>query len=272
LPASISHAQTTPNETTAPAPVTPAPAQAAAPTMSRPAAPATSPVTPPAEAVSPAVPAQSAVPATQPVTPAATPNVAPAITPATVPAEPAAAATPPAQPPMAVEAPAEEPADLLSQLLNPPPRSDLPHDLSPWGMFMGADWVVKAVMLGLAFASLVTWTVWISKSIELAGARNRATRALKIIRQSKTLAEAVEGIEGRGGPGALMLRTAAEESALSEEAIDHAGGGGLKERVSSSLSRIEAYAGRRMARGTGVLATIGSTSPLSACSAPSGAS
>ena len=31
----------------------------------------------------------------------------------------------------------------------------LPHDLSPWGMFMAADIVVKGVMLGLAFASLV---------------------------------------------------------------------------------------------------------------------
>ncbi|MDQ0349957.1 hypothetical protein J2S76_004413, partial [Ancylobacter vacuolatus] len=31
----------------------------------------------------------------------------------------------------------------------------LPHDLSPWGMFLAADWVVKAVMIGLAFASVV---------------------------------------------------------------------------------------------------------------------
>ncbi|MDB5563945.1 MAG: exbB, partial [Tardiphaga sp.] len=43
----------------------------------------------------------------------------------------------------------------------------LPHNLSPWGMFMGADIVVKAVMIGLAFASLVTWTVWLAKTIEL---------------------------------------------------------------------------------------------------------
>ena len=30
----------------------------------------------------------------------------------------------------------------------------LPRDLSPWGMFMNADVVVKAVMVGLVFASL----------------------------------------------------------------------------------------------------------------------
>ncbi|TIM69911.1 MAG: tonB-system energizer ExbB, partial [Mesorhizobium sp.] len=41
----------------------------------------------------------------------------------------------------------------------------LPHDLSPWGMFMNADIVVKAVMVGLALASLVTWTIWLAKSL-----------------------------------------------------------------------------------------------------------
>jgi biopolymer transport protein ExbB len=43
----------------------------------------------------------------------------------------------------------------------------LPQDLSPWGMFLHADTIVKAVMIGLAVASLVTWTVWVAKSIEL---------------------------------------------------------------------------------------------------------
>ncbi len=36
----------------------------------------------------------------------------------------------------------------------------------------------------------------------------------------------------------------------------------MKERVSSILGRIEAYAGRRMMRGTGALATIGSVGPF----------
>ena len=37
---------------------------------------------------------------------------------------------------------------------------------------------------------------------------------------------------------------------------------GIKERVASRLHRLEVAAGRRMARGTGVLATIGSTAPF----------
>ncbi|MCZ4429179.1 tonB-system energizer ExbB [Agrobacterium sp. SOY23] len=141
-------------------------------------------------------------------------------------------------------------------------RADIPHNLSPWGMFMAADWVVKGVMIGLAFASLVTWTVWVAKSIELAGARVRAGATLKVIRRAKTLTEATEAVEKKGGPAALMLRMATHEMQLSDAVVEHTDGGGIKERVSSALSRIETHAGRRMSRGTGVLATIGSTAPF----------
>src|SRR5262247_4248822 len=56
--------------------------------------------------------------------------------------------------------------------------SDLPRDLSPWGMFLSADPLVKAVLLGLAFASVVTWTVWLAKTIELLAANRRVRRGL----------------------------------------------------------------------------------------------
>src|SRR4030088_543763 len=49
----------------------------------------------------------------------------------------------------------------------------LPRDLTPWGMFVSADPLVKAVLIGLAFASVVTWTVWLAKTIELLTARRR---------------------------------------------------------------------------------------------------
>lgn len=141
-------------------------------------------------------------------------------------------------------------------------KATLPHNLSPWGMFMAADWVVKGVMIGLAFASLVTWTVWLAKTLELAGARVRAHRALNAIGSARTLRDAEKALEGRGGPGAQLVNAAREEVRLSQEAQSYAGADGLKERVSSRLSRIEAQAGRRMSRGTGVLATIGSTAPF----------
>lgn len=138
----------------------------------------------------------------------------------------------------------------------------LPHNLSPWGMFMAADWVVKAVMIGLAFASLVTWTVWIAKSLELAGAKARARRALDAIVAAHSLQDASKALEGRKGPAALMVQAAAHEVAASEPTLDFGGGDGLKERVSSHLARIQAQASRQMTRGTGALATIGSTAPF----------
>lgn len=172
-------------------------------------------------------------------------------------AAPAAANDAPLQPtladPQAAEAPATGTADA---------RTDIPHNLSPWGMFMAADWVVKSVMIGLAVASLMTWTVWIAKTIELAGASIRAKSTLKIVHKSKTLAEATDALEKKGGPGALMLRMATHEMQLSDAVVEHTDGGGIKERVSSVLGRIETHAGRRMSRGTGVLATIGSVSPF----------
>src|SRR5262245_59341520 len=52
-------------------------------------------------------------------------------------------------------------------------NATLPRDLSAWGMYMSADPVVKAVLIGLAFASVVTWTVWLAKTIEIIIAKRR---------------------------------------------------------------------------------------------------
>lgn len=138
----------------------------------------------------------------------------------------------------------------------------LPQDLSPWGMFMAADVVVKSVMVGLAIASLITWTVWLAKTIEITGARTRATRALRDVSHAKNLDEAVNLLSKERGPAAYLARSAQEEVRQSADAAIQVGGEGLKERVASRLQRIEAAAGRRMAKGTGVLATIGSTAPF----------
>ncbi|MCZ8180753.1 MAG: tonB-system energizer ExbB [Rhizobium sp.] len=136
------------------------------------------------------------------------------------------------------------------------------HDLSPEGMFMAADWVVKSVMVSLALASVLTWTVWLAKSLQLFGARARAKRGLKAVLNARQLRDAMEVLETRGGVVATMVRAAQHEVRLSDAAIDQVGGDGVKERVASALSRIEARAGRTMSSGTGVLASIGSTAPF----------
>src|SRR5262249_34853704 len=64
------------------------------------------------------------------------------------------------------------------------------RELSPWSMFLSADIVVKAVMIGLALASLVTWTAFIAKTIELAQAKRKLRAALKAVAEATSLAEA----------------------------------------------------------------------------------
>ena len=131
-----------------------------------------------------------------------------------------------------------------------------PHDLSVWGMYQQADWVVKSVMLGLVFASIVTWTVLMAKTVEFAGARRRLTKTLDILQAARSLAEA-EGVEK--GTGRDLVEAAIGERRHSAEMPNK---DGVKERVASQLSRIEAAAARKLTVGTGVLATIGATAPF----------
>ena len=135
----------------------------------------------------------------------------------------------------------------------------LPHDLSPWGMFLSADIVVQGVMIGLFVASIITWTVGLAKSLELIVATRRLRQALRRIGSEGSLLGALNRIEGRGGLARTMIETAVGEVRQSGAAPDPAG---VKERVASHLTRIEAAAARGIARGTGVLATIGSTAPF----------
>ncbi|MDX3925432.1 MAG: tonB-system energizer ExbB [Shinella sp.] len=141
-------------------------------------------------------------------------------------------------------------------------QAGLPHDLSPWGMFMAADIVVKAVMVGLAFASVVTWTVLIAKLMELAAVQRAVRKAVRQLIAAKGLRDAEEALGNSRGIAARMTRAAREEMESSEQVIDHVSDGGIKERVASRLSRMEVHAGRQIAKGTGLLATIGSTAPF----------
>jgi biopolymer transport protein ExbB len=133
----------------------------------------------------------------------------------------------------------------------------LPSDLSPWGMFLSADVFVKAVMVGLAFASFVTWTVALAKGIELALAARNLTSQIGALARASRIADVARAFKGQG-----ELEAAALEAQLEMEASANLDAGGVKERVLSRLERVEAQAGRRMARAMGVLATVGATAPF----------
>jgi|tagenome__1003787_1003787.scaffolds.fasta_scaffold20975998_5 biopolymer transport protein ExbB len=138
------------------------------------------------------------------------------------------------------------------------PNPLLPRNLSPWGMFMNADVVVKAVMIGLAFASLVTWTIWLAKTIELRLAARSVRRRLKMLESGPQLSEALRACDGARDAVAQLVLSTAREAELSDFIVDE----GLKERVALRLERVEAAMTRQVSRGVGILGTIGATAPF----------
>jgi biopolymer transport protein ExbB len=205
-----------------------------------PGAPAVSPApAAPATGAAPSAPSQPAQAPAGGVSGGSTPSAAPA------PAAPAASA--PAAP-----ASAALPGEHMIS------GADLPEDLSPWGMFENSDLVVKGVIIGLALASFVTWTVWVAKTLELRSARGEVRRDLRVLNHSVTLAQAHDQLREGDSPVSQLMRAAGQEIRVSANLRAD----GLKERIALQLERIEMAVSRKVSRGTGVLATIGSTAPF----------
>jgi biopolymer transport protein ExbB len=212
------------------------------------------PAAPPAPAVqqAPAVGQPPAAPAAQPPvvqTPAPSAAAAPAAASPGATASPGAAASPAAE---ATAAPAER--DRLLKAA----AAEL-RELSPWSMFKSADVLVKAVMIGLAFASLLTWTIFIAKMIEMTVVQRKLRNALKKISDSRSLAEAQFALGAKGNVLSSLLAAAMREARLSAGISSDAG---IKERAASSFAEIVRAEARRIRLGMGLLATIGATSPF----------
>lgn len=138
-------------------------------------------------------------------------------------------------------------------------RVPLPHDLSPWGMFLATDMVVKAVMIGLAVASVLVWTVWLAKTIELIAAKAALRRSRALLAMQPALGEARSALTDQRGVAGQCLAAAENELALSSGLPDTFG---IERRVASRISDIEASAVRSIRAGTGLIATVGATAPF----------
>ena len=124
-------------------------------------------------------------------------------------------------------------------------------------MFLHADNIVKAVMIGLAVASFVTWTVWLAKSIELFGARAAVRRGLRVLLTFRR-----RWRRRRSGCAAARARSRICWRRRRDPLLRQSARRRAKERIAWQLERIEIAASRKISRGTGVLATIGSTAPF----------
>jgi len=194
-----------------------------------------------------------ALPATPPLARTSAPSPA-----ATAPAANAPEA-PPARmvPPEALPPPQEQRA--ARPLQESAPVNRAPRDLSPWSMFLNADIVVKIVMVSLAFASLMTWTILFAKSLQLSHARLRLRKALARIVDAHTLSEAQTALSGGKSALTVMVRAAQHEVRLSGDGASEAG---IKERSASRFAEIARAEARAMRNGMAMLATIGATAPF----------
>ncbi|CCD99441.1 tonB-system energizer ExbB [Bradyrhizobium sp. STM 3809] len=136
-------------------------------------------------------------------------------------------------------------------------------ELSPLGMFLKADIVVKAVMIALALASVASWTILIAKSIEFSVLRRRLAGALRKLSAARSLAEAQLALgQGRTesrNVAAVLLQAAIAEARLSAGLNSD---DGIKERAASSFTEIVRAEARRVRVGMGLLATVGAISPF----------
>jgi len=196
--------------------------------------------------------AQTASPARDAAPAAAAPSTAGAVV------APPRVAPPDAAPAAAPAAPSMEEPKSPPRITEVRLASALPRDLSPWGMFLSAVPIVKIVMVGLAFTSLATWTVWLAKTIELWNARRLARQGLEVLASAKSLRAAEKELAQMRSPVARFIAAAAGEADRSNGLAPE----GVKDRAATLLSRIEAQAGRVITRGIGVLATIGATAPF----------
>jgi len=188
-----------------------------------------------------------------------------------MPLDRASAQTPPPVPePASTAAPASVSSDAapsVDSTVKPAQDSDaashsalatLPHNLSPWGMFLSADIIVKVVMTGLALASLVTWTIALFKSFELIFAKRSLKKGLSQLAAAASLQNAADILAHKNSRVLQFVAAARGEAERSNELPVE----GIKERAAALLTRLEQRAGRSMTHGTGALATIGATAPF----------
>jgi biopolymer transport protein ExbB len=177
------------------------------------------------------------------------------------PSAPSTATAMPQAQPQAVTAGTETPAAAAPEGAARSLKAAMPglHDLSPWSMFMSADIVVKGVIIGLVFASLVTWTVLIAKTIELSALKGRLRKALRKAAEARSLADAQLSLGAKDSVLSSLLNAAMREARMSAGISSDSG---IKERAASSFAEITRAEARRIRIGMGLLATIGATAPF----------
>jgi biopolymer transport protein ExbB len=140
--------------------------------------------------------------------------------------------------------------------------------LTPVTMFIGATWVVKAVILGLALCSVLSWTLLITKLIEFAGLNRESDRFLEAFRGARSVPDInriAASEEYEGNPMADMAAAASAEVELSRQAGLAVGGENREstvERAGNAVTAVQASLAKRLSGGMAFMASLGANAPF----------
>jgi biopolymer transport protein TolQ len=139
------------------------------------------------------------------------------------------------------------------------------HDLSLWGLFLQADWVVKLVMIGLLLASIWVWAIVFEKVTSI----RRANREADAFEDAFWSGGSLDELYRREGeqpthPMAAVFVAAMREWRRSAQRL--AGGewmaAGLRERVDRAMAVTVQREMVRLERWMVFLASVGSVAPF----------
>jgi biopolymer transport protein ExbB len=174
------------------------------------------------------------------------------------------AAAPAAATPAPAAAPAEEPLD-AGVAATEKMKS---HSLTPVGMFLSAQAVVKVVMIGLILASIFSWVLLITKLFEFGALNKQSDKFLEAFRGARSIADIARigsSEEFEGNPMADMAAAAAQEVELSRQAGLAVGGehrDSTLARATYAINAVQASLVKRLSGGMVFLASVGSAGPF----------
>ncbi|MEJ8406469.1 protein TolQ [Brevundimonas vesicularis] len=137
--------------------------------------------------------------------------------------------------------------------------------MNPVELFMTADWVVKSVMIGLAAASIWSWTIIIDKAVRFTALNNRADDFEKSVQSGRSLEEVASqaGPEpDHALPRMLVIALSDWREARQRGALNEHQGELLLVRIDKAMNSLISREGQRIENGLGVLSVVATASPF----------
>jgi biopolymer transport protein TolQ len=134
-------------------------------------------------------------------------------------------------------------------------------DLSPWALFLEADIVVKAVMIGLLLASIWSWAIILDRARRLKAINREAEKFEEHFWQSESIDALYDKAAKSKHPSAVVFGAGMGEwrRSLSKGRLDREG---VRARLTSIMNVAIAREVDELSDRLNILATVGSVAPF----------